>query len=159
LLVGVEVLVIGQADLLEVVGPTGVLGEDGGRRQGEHGDDQRGTEHGCDLLRGNAAQWAATRGKGLALRPLRMYCSNSGLNLRMAFLTGQPAPSDRPQIVVPGMMPMRWPTSSRMSRSSRRPWPCRSRSMIFSIQPVPSRHGVHWPHDSCEKKRQMLYTT
>ena len=30
---------------------------------------------------------------------------------------------------------------------------------IFSIQPVPSRHGVHWPHDSWAKNRQMLYST
>ena len=41
----------------------------------------------------------------------------------MAFLTGQPAPSARPQIVVPGMMPMLSPTSTRMSRSSSRPPP------------------------------------
>ena len=31
--------------------------------------------------------------------------------------------------------------------------------MIFSIQPVPSRHGVHWPHDSWAKNRQMLCST
>src|SRR5262245_1466544 len=33
------------------------------------------------------------------------------------------------------------------------------RSTILSIHPVPSRHGVHCPHDSCSKNRQMLYST
>ena len=40
-----------------------------------------------------------------------MYSSNSARNLRMIVFTGQPAPSARPQIVVPGMMPMRSATS------------------------------------------------
>ena len=43
------------------------------------------------------------------------------------------------------------PTSSSVSRSSGRPRPCDIRYKIFSIHPVPSRHGVHFPHDSCAK--------
>ena len=89
----------------------------------------------------------------------RMYSSNSGRNLRSAFFTGQPAPSARPQIVVPGMMPM----CRRLRRGCRGPpagpGPRRMRSMIFSIQPVPSRHGVHWPHASWAKNRQLLCST
>ena len=32
---------------------------------------------------------------------------------------------------------------------ARLPLPLASRSVIFFIQSEPSRHGVHWPHDSC----------
>ena len=35
-----------------------------------------------------------------------MYSSNSPRNFVIAFFTGQAAPSARPQIVVPGMMPI-----------------------------------------------------
>src|SRR5436305_909730 len=45
-----------------------------------------------------------------------MNASNSGRNLRTIVFTGQPAPSARPQIVVPGMMPMRSPTSAGVVR-------------------------------------------
>ena len=41
------------------------------------------------------------------------------------------------------------PTLINRSRSSGRPSPCDMRYSTFSIQPVPSRHGVHLPHDSC----------
>ena len=41
----------------------------------------------------------------------------------MAFLIGQAAPSARPQIVVPGMMPIVSPISSSRSRSFSRPLP------------------------------------
>ena len=50
-----------------------------------------------------------------------MYSSNSPRNLRIAFLIGQAAPSARPQIVVPGMMPIVSPISSSRSRSLQPP--------------------------------------
>ena len=53
----------------------------------------------------------------------RMYSSNSGLNLRIAFLIGQAAPSANPQMVVPGMMPMLSPISRSKSRSNSLPLP------------------------------------
>jgi hypothetical protein len=34
------------------------------------------------------------------------------------------------------------------SMSSGTPWPATMRSMMRCIQPMPSRHGVHWPQDS-----------
>src|SRR5262249_8223162 len=43
------------------------------------------------------------------------------------------------------------PTSRSMSRSTARPSPFHMRYRTFSIQPVPSRHGVHLPHDSWAK--------
>ena len=46
---------------------------------------------------------------------------------------------------------------SQTSRAGRgrsgRPWPSRMRCRIFSSQVVPSRHGVHLPHDSRAKNR------
>jgi hypothetical protein len=72
-----------------------------------------------------------------------MYSSNSGLNFITAFFTGHAAPSDNPQIVVPGMIPIEFATSSSKSMSSNFPRPERIRSNIFVIQAVPSRHGVH----------------
>jgi hypothetical protein len=44
-------------------------------------------------------------------------------------------------------------TSRSMSTSLARPWPPRIRSRIVASQPVPSRQGVHLPHDSWAKKR------
>src|SRR5436309_1469316 len=88
-----------------------------------------------------------------------MTSSNSRRNLRTSVFTGHPAPSASPQMVVPGMIPIRSATSTSTSRSSRRPCPRRSRSVILSIQPVPSRHGVHWPHDSWLKNWQTLCRT
>ena len=52
-----------------------------------------------------------------------MCSSSSPRNLAMAFLIGQAAPSARPQIVVPGMMPMLLARLSMRSRSSSRPPP------------------------------------
>ncbi len=74
----------------------------------------------------------------------------------MAFLIGQAAPSARPQIVVPGMMPIVSPISSSRSRSFSRPLPALMRSSICSAQAVPSRQGVHWPQLSWAKNRQLL---
>ena len=75
----------------------------------------------------------------------------------MAFLIGQAAPSARPQIVVPGMMPRLLARLSMRSRSSSRPPPDRIRWIIVFSQPVPSRQGVHCPQLSWAKKRQVLY--
>src|SRR4029453_7566120 len=43
--------------------------------------------------------------------------------------------------------------SSSLLTSEGRPWPSSMRRRIFSSQAVPSRHGVHLPHDSRAKKR------
>ena len=44
---------------------------------------------------------------------------------------------------------------ARSTRAARGRRPClclrATRRATFSSQPVPSRHGVHWPHDSCAK--------
>ena len=55
--------------------------------------------------------------------------------------------------VTPGEMLSH--TSMSRSRSDSRPWPSSMRSRIFSSQPLPSRQGVHWPHDSRWKNRTM----
>jgi hypothetical protein len=41
-------------------------------------------------------------------------------------------------------------TSQTIAKSSGVPHPRRMRYSTFSTQPVPSRHGVHLPHDSWE---------
>src|SRR4029450_10584410 len=43
--------------------------------------------------------------------------------------------------------------SSSLLMSDGRPWPSRMRRRIFSSQVVPSRQGVHLPHDSRAKNR------
>ncbi len=43
-------------------------------------------------------------------------------------------------------------SSSSSSRSSSLPSPAQIRSRISSILTVPSRQGVHWPHDSSRVK-------
>ena len=62
-----------------------------------------------------------------------------------AFLNQLP----QPQIVVPGMMPIVFSSSSNISRSFARPMPSRMRLRILCIQAAPSRQGVHCPQDSC----------
>ena len=47
--------------------------------------------------------------------------------------------------------PSCWRSRSSRSRSSRRPSPASMRRRILWSQGVPSRQGVHWPHDSCAK--------
>src|ERR1017187_6610771 len=46
-------------------------------------------------------------------------------------------------------------TSINRLSSCSRPPPCSIRYMIRSNQPDPSRHGVHWPHDSRKKNLVM----
>ena len=58
--------------------------------------------------------------------------------------------------VVPGVMPIPLAMSFNVSRSLSSPLPLRIRSRILVDQAVPSRHGVHCPHDSWAKKRQEL---
>ena len=88
-----------------------------------------------------------------------MYSSNSGRNFLIAFFTGHAAPSDSPQIVVPGMIPIESRNFQQQIEIFQLPRPERMRSRIFVIQLVPSRHGVHCPHDSCDMNRQQLYST
>lgn len=88
-------------------------------------------------------QWAPAR-TGLSLRrPLLMYSSNSARYLLIAVLIGQAAPSARPQMVVPGIVPMDAEISSSKSISLNLPCPARIRSRILVDHAVPSRQGVH----------------
>src|SRR5918999_872973 len=48
-------------------------------------------------------------------------------------------------------------TSRRIWRSSSRPSPASILSRSFSAHHVPSRHGVHFPHDSWLKKRVVMW--
>src|SRR5437870_1741127 len=91
-----------------------------------------------------------------------MWASNSPRNMPRADTTGGGIDGPSGQIAdmlgghrdgqeTPGEMESH--TSSRSSRSSNRPLPDSSRNMICSSQVLPSRHGVHCPHDSREKKR------
>src|SRR2546428_13377928 len=70
-------------------------------------------------------------------------------------ITGPMAASPRAQSDLP---PMLSDISSSRSASSRRPSPLSMRSRIDSSQLVPSRHGVHWPHDSCAKNFASRHT-
>ena len=47
--------------------------------------------------------------------------------------------------------------SSSLSTSAGRPWPSSMRRRIFSSHDVPSRHGVHLPHDSRAKNRTIRH--
>src|SRR6202162_3003909 len=89
---------------------------------------------------------AAARSTLTMLRPpcSTMY-SNSCRKCLRKLCTGHAAASPRPQIVWPSM---RFATSSSRFRSSCRPCPARMRLSVRLSQPVPSRHGVHWPQDS-----------
>src|SRR5512146_2142500 len=73
-------------------------------------------------------------------------CSiNSSLYLGTKLLTGIERLSASTQMVLPSMLEA---TLIRRSRSAIEPRPASKSISIFSIHPVPSRHGVHWPHDS-----------
>src|SRR5687767_911629 len=89
-----------------------------------------------------------------------MWTRNSSRNIPSAETMGGGIDGPSGQIVVmagghldghctPGEMLSH--TSISRSRSSGRPAPFSMRYMIFSSQLLPSRHGVHWPHDSREK--------
>ena len=80
-------------------------------------------------------------------RPRLTWCSNSSRKSLIMLSTGVTAASPKGQNVLPRMLS---DTSSRRSRSSGRPCPSSIRCRIFTNQPVPSRQGVHLPHDSCQ---------
>src|SRR5205823_186844 len=92
--------------------------------------------------------------------PSLMWTRNSSRNMRTAEVIDEGMDGPSTQIVVclggqdkPGAMLSH--TSNSRSRSSSRPAPSSMRYMTLSSQPAPSRHGVHWPHDSWWKKRVM----
>src|SRR4051812_26364876 len=96
-----------------------------------------------------------------------MWTRNSSRNMPSADMIGGGIDGPSGQIVVmfgghcfegnctPGLMLSH--TSASRSRSSMRPSPSSIRFMILSSQDEPSRQGVHWPHDSREKKRTSLH--
>src|SRR3954468_17251433 len=87
------------------------------------------TGSGCGL----AAYWSMRR-------------SISGRMCRMRPWIGQAAASPSAQMVWPSI----WVVTSRsMSISRRCARPSAMREITRHIHPVPSRHGVHWPQDSC----------
>src|SRR5690606_30489269 len=81
-------------------------------------------------------------------RPL-LWASNSSGKCFSTDIKNVLEKSESRQMVVPDMSVSRL---LRTSTSSMVPWP---RSILRSsraVHAVPSRHGVHWPHDSWEKK-------
>src|SRR3989338_11303876 len=63
--------------------------------------------------------------------------------------------SPKAQIVVPRML---FAIRKRESISSIFPLPCTIRSTNLNVHPLPSRHGEHWPQDSCAKNRSATYS-
>ena len=96
-------------------------------------------------LRGRARTASSRRGRTdtRRARDVRRYSSRKCLIEEM---TGPVAKSPRAQNDRPAMLSHR---SSSVSRSSELPSPRSSRSSTCTIHQVPSRHGVHLPHDSC----------
>src|SRR6185503_5473312 len=86
----------------------------------------------------------------VSIGPSGQRAANSSYSLLMHVRVAHAVPSARPQIVVPGMMPIVFSSSSSISRSFARPPPSTMRSRIFRIHALPSRQGVHWPQLSCE---------
>src|SRR5262249_35779206 len=89
----------------------------------------------------------AVLARGSNGQPPRSECSMySFLKYLIEDTTGLTAPSPNGQNARPSML-------SQMSRSSSTsaslPVPRSSESSTWTIQYVPSRHGVHFPHDSC----------
>ena len=85
--------------------------------------------------------------------------SNSLRNLFIIVRTAQLLPSASPQIVVPGPIPIDPAISSNRSRSLLVPSPRSILQSILYVQSVPSRQGVHWPHDSAAKNLQIFRAT
>ncbi len=75
-----------------------------------------------------------------------MPASNSSRKYWMAEVIGLVAASPRAQKLRPRMLSQ---MSTSLSMSSCVPWPFSMRVMIWRSHHVPSRHGVHLPHDSC----------
>src|SRR5690606_2078374 len=76
----------------------------------------------------------------------RMRRSISGRKWRIRPWIGHAAASPSAQMVWPSTCLV---TSNSVSISLMSASPVRSRSITRHIQPVPSRHGVHWPQLSC----------
>src|SRR5271167_2229147 len=87
--------------------------------------------------------WASRSRKGQ--RPCLTCSMNSSLYLGTKLLTGIERLSASTQIVLPSMLIA---MLIRRSRSAILPRPASRSTSSFSIHPVPSRQGVHWPHDS-----------
>ena len=80
-------------------------------------------------------------------QPPSLWCwMNSSLKYWTAEVIGGVALSPSAQNARPVMLSQ---MSRSFSTSSSVPWPCSSRSRMRTSQNVPSRHGVHFPHDSC----------
>ena len=75
-----------------------------------------------------------------------MCASNSGRNFSIIEPIGIAIASPSTHRQLP--MIRVW-TEAMMSRSIGVASPASIRSSIFTVQFVPSRHGVHLPHDSC----------
>src|SRR5208337_272338 len=85
-----------------------------------------------------------------------IFSLKSSLNFSIKFCTAIAAPSPRAHKVSPMIL---FETSVRRSMSSSRPAPFMILSRIALIQPTPSLHGVHLPHDSCSKNLVILRQT
>src|SRR5690606_24487040 len=100
--------------------------------------------------------WARLRGKGQP--PFLTWASTSSRKYSLRAMTGETADGPSGQIVVilgGQLRPTLIPSDTAMSRSRSIALPCPSsiRRRIISIQVVPSRQGVHWPHDSWAETR------
>src|ERR1019366_9378911 len=124
-------------------GANRVLGDDDGQRPRES---ERRARIGVDgheahrQLQGSTVNFASAR-----LRSPRTYCSNSARNFWMNASAGMAVPSPNAQMVLP-MMP--FAMSCRLSSSAWLAWPSSSLVVIRRSHALPSRHGVHCPHDS-----------
>src|SRR6185436_489926 len=98
--------------------------------------------------RGGRAHAATDGRSSTTLLPLcsTMY-SNSWRKCLMKLCTGHAAASPSAQIVWPSIL---FATSTSMSMSAFEPLPSVMRVSTRCSQPVPSRHGVHCPHDSAQ---------
>src|SRR6185437_13187914 len=106
-------------------------------RQDHREDDHQRDEH-DDAHSAASSIWRAERSA--------MRRSSSGRKWRIRPWIGQAAASPSAQMVWPSTCLV---TSSSLSISATSTSPSRIFSMIRHIQPVPSRHGVHWPQLSC----------
>ena len=84
--------------------------------------------------------------EGRTHRPSRTWASYSARNSFIVVSTGVAAASPNAHSVLPVML---LDTPNSRSRSFGCPSPRSIRCSSFRSQSVPSRHGVHLPHDSC----------
>src|SRR5690606_34505731 len=101
-------------------------------------------------LRAHAATCLRTtvpsRSSSTRKRPFTMRYSNSPQKWRRKPCIGHAAASPKAQMVWPSICPA---AARSMCRSSTVAVPSTTRLTMRYIQPVPSRHGVHWPQLSC----------